>query len=76
MRSSRFLRHNFTHNSFSAVQVNSVGENLLHTSVKAIDLESVLFLLGLQVNFIWLVSYHTWIIFEILRGGQRVLYFA
>lgn len=34
-----------------AVQVNGNGENLLHCAVKAADLESVLFLLGIQVKF-------------------------
>uniref|UniRef100_A0A915DVL8 Ankyrin repeat and FYVE domain-containing protein 1 n=1 Tax=Ditylenchus dipsaci TaxID=166011 RepID=A0A915DVL8_9BILA len=34
----------------AAVQVNGSGENLLHCAVKANDLESVLFLLGLQVD--------------------------
>ncbi|KAI1731590.1 ankyrin repeats (3 copies) domain-containing protein [Ditylenchus destructor] len=34
----------------AAVQVNGSGENLLHCAVKASDLESVLFLLGLQVD--------------------------
>jgi hypothetical protein len=71
---SCFCRMTIKTPKFRAVQVNSAGENLLHSAVKANDLESVLFLLGLQVE-LWALIRNA-VLFGFYSPTQKSLIFC